>query len=75
MFSNARENDEETAKKRFARVRRKQIDQMAAFLTKNNTAYAGAARLQSAIDSPEEDSILDELCTVDEATVVRLTQV
>jgi len=70
VFSNARANDVDTAKKMFARVRRKQIDQMATFLTKNNTAYAGAARLQPTIDSLDEDSIRDELCAVDDRALI-----
>jgi hypothetical protein len=44
-------------------VRREQIEQMAA--RKNNSAYAGATRLQGVIDSLDEDSILVNLCAVD----------
>ena len=61
VFSNATAEDVDLAKKKFARVRRGQIEQMAAFATKNNSAYAGATRLQGVIDSLDEDSILVNL--------------
>ena len=54
----------------FARVRREQIEQMAAFATKNNSAFAGANRLQGVIDSLDEDSILVNLCAVDDRALI-----
>ena len=65
VFSNATAEDVDLAKKKFVRVRREQIEQVAAFATKNNPAYAGATRLQGVIDSLDEDSILVNLCAVD----------
>ena len=62
VFSNATAEDVDLAKKKFVRVRREQIKQMAAFETKNNSAYAGATRLQG-VDSLDEDSILVNLCS------------
>ena len=55
----------------FARVRREQIEQMAAFATKNNSAYAGATRLQGVIDSLDEDSILVNLCAMDDRALIK----
>ena len=43
---------------------------MAAFATKNNSAYAGATRLQGAIDSFDEDSTLVNLCAVDDRALI-----
>ena len=70
VFSNATAEDVDLAKKKFVRVRREQIEQMAAFATKNNSAYAGATRLQGVIDSLDEDSILDNLCAVDDRALI-----
>ena len=62
-FSKATAEDVDLAKKKFVRVRREQIKQMAAFETKNNSAYAGATRLRGVIDSFDEDSTLVNLCS------------
>ena len=70
VFSNATAEDIDFAKKKFIRVRREQIDQMAAFAMTNNSAYAGAIRLQGVIDSLDEDSILVDLCTVDDRALI-----
>ena len=70
VFSNATAEDVDFAKKKFVRVRRKQIDQMAAISTESNSAYAGAIRLQRVIDSLDEDSILVNLCTVDDRALI-----
>ena len=40
-----------------------------AFATKNNSAYAGATRLQG-VDSLDEDSILVNLCAVDDRALI-----
>ena len=69
VFSNATAEDVDLAKKKFVRVRREQIEQMAAFATKNNSAYAGATRLQG-VDSLDEDSILVNLCAVDDRALI-----
>jgi len=69
VFSNATAKDMDFAKKKFVRVRRNQIDQMAAFVKENNPAYARATRLQTDIDSLEEDSILVDHCAEDNAEV------
>jgi hypothetical protein len=63
LFLNATAEDVDLAKKKSVRVRREHIEQMAAFATKNISAYAGAARLQGVIDSLDEDSILVNLCS------------
>ena len=68
--SNATAEDVDLAKKKFVRVRREQIEQVAAFATKNNSAYAGATRLQGAIDSLDEDSILVSLCAVGDRALI-----
>ena len=70
VFSNATAEDIDFAKKKFIRVRRKQVDQMAAFAMKNNSAYAKAIRLQGVVDSLDEDSILVELCAVDDRALI-----
>ena len=71
VFSNATAEDVDLAKKKFVRVRREQIEQMAAFATKNNSAYAGATRLQGVIDSLDEDSILVNLCAMDDRALIK----
>ena len=68
--SNATAEDVDLAKKKFVRVRREQIEQVAAFAMKNNSAYAGATRLQGVIDSLDEDSILVNLCAVDDRALI-----
>ena len=70
MFSNATAEDVDLAKKKFVRVRREQIEQMAA--RKNNSAYAGATRLQGVIDSLDEDSILVNLCAVNDRALIEV---
>ena len=47
-----------------------QIDQMAAFEKENSSAYAGATRLQTVIDSLGEDSILENLCAEDDCALI-----
>ena len=63
LISNATAEDEDLAKKKFVRVRREHIEQMAAFATKNISAYAGATELQGVIDYLDEDSIFVNLCS------------
>ena len=70
VFSNATAKDMDFAKKKFVRVRRNQIDQMAAFVKENNPAYARATRLQTDIDSLEEDSILVDHCAEDNRDLI-----
>ena len=65
VFLSATAEDVDLAKKKFARVRRVQVDQMAAFAMENNSVYAGATRLRGVIDSLDGDSIQVSLCAVD----------
>jgi len=41
------------------------VDELAAFVTKNNTAYAGAQRLQEKINSLDDDSTVPGVCEED----------
>jgi len=56
IFANPKDSDRAYAKKKFTQVRRRCVDELAAYVTKNIIAYAGAHRLQEKIDSLDDDS-------------------
>ena len=67
IFSNPKDSDRAYAKKKFTQIRRRSVDELAAFVTKNNTAYAGAHRLQEKIDSLDDDSTVPGVCVEDDS--------
>ena len=56
IFANPKDSDRAFAKKKNTQVRRRCVDELAAYVTKNIIAYAGAHRLQEKIDSLDDDS-------------------
>ena len=60
FFSNALPADINFAEKKFTRVRRQQIDDLADFTIKNNLAYANAQRLQGVINKLDDNAIVPE---------------
>jgi len=56
IFAYPKDSDRAYAKKKFTQVRRRFVDELEASVTKNNTAYAGAYRLQEKYDFLDDDS-------------------
>ena len=56
IFANSKDSDGAYTKKKFTQVRRRCVDELAAYVKKNNIAYAGAHSLQEKIDSLDDDS-------------------
>jgi len=65
IFANPKDSDRAYAKKKFTQIRRRSVNELAAFVTKNNTAYAGAHRLQEKINSLDDDSTVSGVCVED----------
>jgi len=66
IFANPKDSDRAFAKKKNTQVRRRCVDELAAFVTKINTAYAGAQRLQEKSDSLDDNSTVPGVCVEDD---------